>query len=82
MVTMNLVAPSCLNADGTPPTPTQLSGPGMFDPERPGLFVRANIAELVRVVRLAPGATPSFCAQVQRAARDLGLRVEQSGLAR
>lgn len=42
IVTMNLVCPGCLNADGSSPTQTQLSGPGMYDPNRPGLYLQVN----------------------------------------
>lgn len=75
VATMNVVGPGCLNPDGTPPTPRQLTGPGQFDPDRPGLFVKANIEGLVSGVRLAPGADENFEATVRRVVAAEGLEV-------
>jgi hypothetical protein len=72
IATMNLVAPSCLNPDGTPPTPQQLAGPGMFDPVRPGFFIQANVGSLVRSARLAPGASETFEGAVHKAVATAG----------
>jgi hypothetical protein len=55
IVTMNLVCPGCLNVDGSPPTETQLAGPGMFDPSRPGLYLRVDTNTLIEAVVTAPG---------------------------
>ena len=73
IATMNIVGPGCLNADGTPPSQQQLAGPGMFDPDRPGFFVRANVGGLLRAVRLAPGASESFATAVRKAVAAAGL---------
>lgn len=82
IATMNLVAPGCLNPDGTPPTPQQLAGPGMFDPVRPGFFIQANVGSLVRLARLAPGASETFADEVRTAVATAGLAfpVERSVL--
>jgi hypothetical protein len=82
IATMNLVAPGCLNPDGTPPTPQQLSGPGMFDPDRSGLFIQANVGSLVRSARLAPGASEAFANAVRKAIASAGFAfpVERSTL--
>ena len=60
IVTQNLVCPGCLNADGNPPTETQLAGPGMFDPSRLGLYLRVDPNTLIEAVVTAPGAEPWF----------------------
>ncbi len=60
IVTMNLVCSGCLNVDGSPPTETQLAGPGMFDPSRPGLYLRVGPNTLVEAVVTAPGAEQWF----------------------
>jgi len=73
IATMNIVGPGCVNPDGTPPSQQQLAGPGMFDPDRPGFFVRANVGGLVRAVRLAPGASESFATTVRNALAVAGL---------
>ena len=73
IATMNLVAPGCLNPDGTPPSARQRSGPGMYDPTRLGFFVRADLATLIRSVRLAPGASESFASEVREAVGSAGL---------
>ncbi len=82
IATMNLVAPGCLNPDGTPPTPQQLAGPGTFDPNRPGFFIRSNVGSLVRSLRLAPGASDTFASAVQKAVAAAGFTfpVERSSL--
>jgi hypothetical protein len=60
IVTHNLVCPGCLNPDGSPPTRTQLDGPGMYDPDRPGLYLQVNLRILIETVITAPGAAPWF----------------------
>jgi len=60
IVTHNLVCPGCLNPDGSPPKRTQLDGPGMFDPDRPGLYLQVNLRMLIEAVITAPGAAPWF----------------------
>jgi len=56
IVTQNLACPGCLNPDGSPPTETQLAGPGMFDPSRPGHTLRVDPNTLIEAVVTAPGA--------------------------
>lgn len=73
IATMNFVGPGCLNPDGTLPSHQQLGGPGMFDPDRPGFFVRADVGGLVRAVRLSPGASESFAGAVRKAVEAAGL---------
>jgi hypothetical protein len=82
IATMNIAGPGCLNPDGSPPSQQQLAGPGMFDADRPGFFVRANVGGLVRAVRLAPGASESFAAAVRKAlsVADLPITVQRSQL--
>jgi len=60
IVTHNLVCPGCLNPDGSPPTRTQLDGPGMYDPNRPGLYLQVKLRMLIETVITAPGAAPWF----------------------
>jgi hypothetical protein len=60
VVAHNLVCPGCLNPDGSPPTTTQLGGPGMYDPCRPGLYLQVNLRMLIETVITAPGAAPWF----------------------
>jgi hypothetical protein len=60
IVTHNLVCPGCLNPDGSPPTRTQLDGPGMYDPDRPGLYLQVNLRMLIETVITASGAAPWF----------------------
>jgi len=60
IVTHNLVCPGCLNPDGSPPTKTQLDGTGMYDPNRPGLYLQVNLTVLIETVITAPGAAPWF----------------------
>ncbi len=75
IATMNIVGPGCLNPDGTAPSQRQLAGPGMFDPERPGFFIRVNLNRLVRRVVLAPGVGVDARCQIERALENAGLRV-------
>ena len=60
IVAHNLVCPGCLNPDGSPPTTTQLDGPGMYDPNRRGLYLQVNLRMLIETVITAPGAAPWF----------------------
>ncbi len=56
IVTHNLVCPGCLNSNGSPPTEAQLTGPCMFDPSRPGLYLQVDLNMLIEAVVTAPGA--------------------------
>jgi hypothetical protein len=82
IVTMNLVCPGCLNADGSPPTQAQLGGPGMFDPNRPGLYLQVDLHTLIEKVVTAPGAAPWFHDLVCRLCKRYGIpsKVEGSAL--
>ena len=60
IVTNNLICPGCLNPDGSPPTRSQLAGPGMFDPGRPGLYLQVNLGTLIEAVVTAPDAEHWF----------------------
>jgi hypothetical protein len=60
IVTANVVWPGCLNLDGSPPTSSQLAGPGMFDPNRPGLYLQVNLGTLIQAIVTAPGAENWF----------------------
>jgi hypothetical protein len=82
IVTMNLVCPGCLNVDGSPPTETQLAGPDMFDPSRPGLYLRVDPNTLIEAVVTAPGAERWFHDLVGRLCKRYQLKspVERSRL--
>ena len=82
LVTMNVVCPGTLNPDGSPPSGTQLSGPGAFDPERTGLFLLVDLAWLVRAVIIAPGASDLHRSEIVAACSAAGLacEVRQSAL--
>lgn len=84
IITMNLVCPGCLNANGSPPTPTQLGGPGMYDPSRPGLYLQVDLNVLIEAVVTAPGAAPWLHDLVSRLCRRYSVQcpVERSGLGR
>jgi hypothetical protein len=58
MATMNFVAPGCLNPDGSSRTEKQRAG-FTYSPDRPGIYVRANLSALIKEVRTAPGASDS-----------------------
>lgn len=73
IVTMSLVAPGCLNIDGTKPTEKQLSGPGMFDPDSPGIYVQVDLNLLIEGIHTAPGAPFWFHNLVQRLSERYGL---------
>lgn len=82
VVAHNLVCPGCLNPDGSPPTTTQLGGPGMYDPCRPGLYLQVNLKMLIEAVITAPGAAPWFHDLVGRLCKryQLDATVERSKL--
>ena len=74
IITMNLVCPGCLNIDGSPPTPSQLSGPGMFDPNRPGLYLRVDLNTLIQKVVTAPRAADWFYNLVAKLCKRYGVQ--------
>jgi hypothetical protein len=82
IATMNLVHPNALNEDGTPPTARQLSGPGMFDESRRGLYILANLHNLIESVWVSPKAHGWFYDMVKRVLLRYGLscNVNQSRL--
>jgi hypothetical protein len=56
VVTMNWVAPGCLNPDGSPQTEKQKSGL-VYSPDRRGILVSTRLAVLMKEVRTAPGTS-------------------------
>ena len=84
ITTLNLVCPGTLNADGSPPTPLQLSGPGMFDADRAGLYLRVDLNVLAESIVTAPQATPWFQDLVSRLCARYGMKcvVERSAIER
>jgi hypothetical protein len=82
IITHNVVCPGTLNPDGTAPTSRQLSGPGMFNPDRPGLYLLVNINTLIEAVVYSPSSTPEFRDKVLRMCKEHGLScpVEHSAL--
>jgi len=73
IITMNFVAPGCLNDDGTPQTEKQLSGPGMYNPNRAGIYVTANLNQLIEAIYTAPTASIWFHYLVEGVAKRYGL---------
>ena len=73
LATMNIVCPGTLNTDGSPPSKSQLSGLGAFDPERLGLFMEIDLSRLVRAVVTAPGAKDSRRAEVVALCKTAGV---------
>lgn len=66
LVTMNIKTTFCASPDGLPYTPEQVAGAGMNNFENPGLYVGADLQELVAEVVVAPGAQPWFEKLVRR----------------
>jgi hypothetical protein len=78
VATMNIVHSYALNEDGTPPTEEQRTGPGQFDPDRQGLYIRTNLNRLVESVRVSPKAGSWFFDIVRRVSARYGLTCEVS----
>lgn len=83
VVTMNIVTPYCLNADGTPMTKKQATGPGQLDNRRPGLYVKVDLKTLLRLVIVSPKSPPWFYSLVKTMVSNHGLTapVERSRFA-
>jgi hypothetical protein len=74
VATMNFVAPSCLNPDGSPQTERQRTG--FIDASNgPGIYVQASLSSLIHEVRTAPGASDSHRAQVEQLMSAAGLQI-------
>jgi hypothetical protein len=69
IVTMNFKGPMCVNMDGSPLTPDQYAGAGMNNFENRGLYVKTDLAQLIKATVLAPGASTWFELLVKRIAR-------------
>ncbi len=79
---MNYVCPGTLNEDGTPPSARQLSGPGMYDPNRNGFYLQADLKTLLHAIIVQPGAKLDLKDEVTALCRQGGLScpVEDSRL--
>ena len=73
--TLNIVAPYCLNPDGTPMTTRQREGPGQFDENRPGLYIKVDLKILVRLVVVSPKSPKWFMTLVKQMVRNHGLEI-------
>ena len=73
VATMNWVAPGCLNPDGSPPNGKQRAG-FAYSPGRPGIFVKANLAVLIREIRTAPGASENHRGKIDLLRSAAGLQ--------
>jgi hypothetical protein len=54
IVTLNSMHLGCLNPDGKPVTDFQLTGPGLFDPDGKGFYLRCSLPSLVQSIVLNP----------------------------
>lgn len=73
--TLNIVAPYCLNPDGTPMTARQREGPGQFDENRPGLYIKVDLKTLVRLVIVSPKSPKWFMSLVKQMVKNHGLEI-------
>jgi len=82
IVTMNFKTPNCVRMDGQRYTPDECKGEHMNNFENPGLYVGANLRELIQGVVLAPGAPTWFELLVRRIVElaQLGAHVNRSSL--
>jgi hypothetical protein len=74
IATMNLVAPGCLNPDGSPQTDKQRAG-HTDTTDGPGICVMANLQRMIKEVRIAPGETNSHRERVERLVREAGFAI-------
>jgi hypothetical protein len=74
IATMNLVAPGCLNPDGSPQTQKQRAG-YTDATDGPGIYVMANLNKMIQEVRLAPRAIESHLERVERLVRENGFAI-------
>lgn len=75
LVTMNFKTTGCVSPKGEPYKPDQVSGAKMNNFENPGLYVQANLPNLITKVVICPKAQPWFVALVQRIMQLSGLNV-------
>jgi hypothetical protein len=82
IATMNFKGPMCLNPDGTLFRPDEYEGAKMNNFEHPGLYIRADLRNLITATVLAPGASTWFELLVKRIAclSKVGGSVERSKL--
>lgn len=74
VVTMNFVAPGCLNPDGLPQTEKQRKG--FKDASNgPGIYVKANLSTLIDELRVAPRASESHRARIELFLEKAGIRI-------
>jgi hypothetical protein len=63
---MSLKGPMCVNADGAAMRPEDYQGAGMNNFDSSGLYIRADLQELITSTVLAPGAPAWFELLVKR----------------
>lgn len=73
IVALNDVHANALNPDGSPPSEEQQQGPGRFDSDRPGMYLRVDLNALIERVITAPSASPWFQDLVARLCRRYSL---------
>jgi hypothetical protein len=64
--TLNSLHSGCLNPDGSPVNSFQMTGPGLFDSNRKGFYVKCRLQELIQAVVIGPYARPHFFTLVNR----------------
>lgn len=64
--TLNSLHSGCLNPDGSPINSFQMTGPGLFEPNRKGFYVKCKLQELIQAVVIGPHAQPHFFTLVKR----------------
>jgi hypothetical protein len=82
IVTMNFKTPNCVRMNGQRYTPDECKGKYMNNLENPGLYIGANLKELIQEVVLAPSAPTWFELLVRRIVylAQLGAHVSRSSL--
>lgn len=73
--TLNNVTMSCLNPDGSEMSEEQKKGPGRFDPERLGLYVKVELDRLIEAIFVAPNSPGWFLHLAKRIVARYGLKV-------
>jgi len=76
IITMNCLHSGCLTPDGNPVSDYQLTGPGLFDPNRKGFYVKCRLQELIQAVIVGPNAQPHFITLIKRLVNRYRLFVE------
>jgi GTPase SAR1 family protein len=82
IVTMNFKGPMCVNMDGTLLKPEEYQGANMNNFENRGLYIQADLTQLIKATVLAPGASTWFELLIKRLVllSNVGSRVERSML--